>query len=408
MKRICLSLLALGFSYCLSAQVTFSVKVSNPSKMDRIDEPVVLDITKYGEVNRAVVLADGKEIPSQLDDVDRDCANDELCFLADLGKKETKVYTIKLYADGKQADYPARTFAELVLPSKNKKLAKNKQDIYLRSISFDKKTLDRFHYVHSHGVCFESDLVALRIYFDNRQTIDIYGKINKGLVIQDTQFYPSEEQLAAGSGDDCLWVGNTYGLGALRGWDGNKSLLLDQLQYQEQRVISEGPLRAIVEVVDNGWTPAPGKKPVNATIRYTIYAGHRDVDVDVLFAKDASDYQFATGLINVKGSSEMADGKGLRGCYGSDWPTGKDDGKHKLETVGLGIYVPQQYFVSEQPATSDDYTQVISPVARQLSYKLAYTSKNETYGFKGEKEWYAWLKEWKKCLEQPLVVEITK
>lgn len=408
MKRICLSLLALSFSYCLSAQVTFSVKVSNPSKMDRIDEPVVLDITKYGEVNRAVVLADGKEIPSQLDDVDRDCANDELCFLADLGKKETKVYTIKLYADGKQADYPARTFAELVLPSKNKKLAKNKQDIYLRSISFDKKTLDRFHYVHSHGLCFESDLVALRIYFDNRQTIDIYGKVNKGLVIQDTQFYPSEEQLTAGSGDDCLWVGNTYGLGALRGWDGNKSLLLDQLQYQEQRVVSEGPLRAIVEVVDNGWIPAPGRKPVNATIRYTIYAGHRDVDVDVLFAKDASDYQFATGLINVKGSSEMADGKGLRGCYGSDWPTGKDDGKHKLETVGLGIYVPQQYFVSEQPATSDDYTQVISPVARQLSYKLAYTSKNETYGFKGEKEWYAWLKEWKKRLEQPLVVEITK
>ena len=29
-----------------------------------------------------------------------------------------------------------------VLPSKNKKLVKNKQDIYLRSISFDKKTND--------------------------------------------------------------------------------------------------------------------------------------------------------------------------------------------------------------------------------------------------------------------------
>ena len=225
-------------------------------------------------------------------------------------------------------------------------------------------------------------------------------------MIQDTQFYPSEEQLATGSGDDCLWVGNTYGLGALRGWDGNQSLLLDQLKYQEQRVISEGPLRAIVEVIDNGWTPAPGMKPVNATIRYIIYAGHRDFDVDVRFDKDASNYQFATGLINVKGSTEMADGEGLRGCYGSDWPTGKDDGKHKLETVGLGIYVPQAYFVSQQPANKDDYTQVIKPVGKQLSYKLAYTSKNETYGFKGEKEWYAWLKDWKKRVEQPLQVKI--
>lgn len=406
MKRIYFSFLMLGMACGLQAQVTFQMKVSNPSKVERTNEPVVVDLAKYGEVKRAVVLADGKEIPSQLDDLDHDCENDELCFLADLGKKETKVYTVQLYSDGTQAAYPAKTFAELVVPSKNKKLAKNKQDIYLRSISFDKKTKDVFHYVHSHGLCFESDLVALRVYFDNRQTIDLYGKVNKGLVIQDTQFYPSEEQLAAGSGDDCLWVGNTYGLGALRGWNGVKSLLLDDVKYQEQRVVSEGPLRAIVEVVDNGWTPAPGLKPVNATIRYTIYAGHRDFDVDVTFGKDASNYQFATGLINVKGSTEMADGKGLRGCYGSDWPTGKDDGKHKLETVGLGIYVPGDFFVSEQPANADDYTLVVKPVGKRLSYKLAYTSANETYGFKGEKEWYAWLKDWKKLQEQPLKVEL--
>ena len=247
----------------------------------------------------------------------------------------------------------------------------------------------------------------MRIYFDQRQTIDLYGKINKGLVIYDTQFYPSEEQLQAGSGDDCLWVGNTYGLGALRGWDGKNQLHLTDVKYQEQRVISEGPLRAIVEVVDNGWVPAPGLKPLNATIRYTIYAGHRDFDVDVFFNKDASDYQFATGLINVKGSSEFADGKGLRGCYGSDWPTGKDDGKHKLETVGLGIYVPQSALVSQEPANKDCYTQVVKPSGKKLSYKLAYTSANETYGFMGEKEWYQWLKEWKKQIEEPVKVSVS-
>lgn len=406
MNRIYLSFLAFGLTMSLNAQTTFEVKVSNPSKVERTDEPVVLDISRYGEITKAVVTVDGKEIPSQLDDTNRDCTNDELCFLADLGKKESKTYTVRLYEEGEQVEYPARTFAELVVPSKNKKLAKNQQDIYLRSISFDKKTKDCYHFVHSHGVCFESDLVALRVYFDNRQTIDLYGKINKGLVIQDTQFYPSEEQLKAGSGDDCLWVGNTYGLGALRGWDGTKSLLLDNVKYQEQRVISEGPLRAIVEVVDNGWTPAPGLKPVNATIRYTIYAGHRDLDVDVLFNKEVSNYRFSTGLVNVKGSTELADGKGLRGCYGSDWPTGKDDGKHKLETVGLGIYVPSCSFVSEEKATKDDYTQVVKPVGNKLSYKLAYTSANETYGFQGEKEWYAWLKDWKKQLEQPVKIEL--
>lgn len=284
-KQMMMALVSL-MALTAQAQANFNVTVTNPSKMVKTDEPVVIDLSKLGsigEIQRAVVTVDGKEIPSQLDDTNRDCTNDELCFLLDLGKKETKNCQVQLFTEGEQAQYPARTFAELCLPSKNKKLAKNRQDIYLRSISFDKKTQDVYHYVHSHGVCFESELVAMRIYFDHRQTIDLYGKINKGLVIYDTQFYPSEEQLQAGSGDDCLWVGNTYGLGALRGWDGKDQLHLTDVKYQEQRVISEGPLRAIVEVVDNGWVPAPGLKPLNATIRYTIYAGHRDFDVDVFF-----------------------------------------------------------------------------------------------------------------------------
>lgn len=404
-KKMMMAVVAALLSLGVQAQKLVEVTVKNPSGEARQDVPVVMDLKSWGDVRKAVVKVDGKEIPSQLDDLDRDCVNDELCFLVNLGKKEKITYCVSLYEEGEQAQYPARTFAELCLPSRNKKLAKNQQDIYLKSIAFDKRTKDPYHYVHSHGICFESDLVAMRVYFDHRQTIDLYGKINPGLVIEKTQFYPSEEQIAAGSGDDCLWVGNTYGLGALRGWDGRNQVLLNDLKYQEQRVISEGPLRAIVELDDRGWTPAPGLKPVNATIRYTIYAGHRDFDVDVFFNKDVSNYDFATGLINVKGSSEYADGKGLRGCWGSDWPTGKDDGKHKLETVGLGIYVPAQMLAKQMPANKDCYTQVVRPIGNKLSYKLAYTSINETYGPKGEKEWYEWLKCWKKQIEQPIIVK---
>lgn len=394
---------------CLSAaaQQTIQVTVTNPTKEVRNDQPVTISLKKYGEdIKRVVVTSDGKEIPSQIDDLDEDAYNDEVFFLADLDKKEKKTYQITLYKDGEQKEYASRTFAELVVPSKNKKLAKNQQDIYLRGLSFDKKTKDRYHYVHSHGVCFESDLIAMRVYFDNRQTIDLYGKTHKGLVIYDTQFYPDDKQLANGSGDDVLWVGNTYGLGALRGWDGSKMQLFDNMKRQEQRVITEGPLRAIVEVEDRGWVPAPGLKPVNATIRYTIYGGHRDFDVDVTFNRDIKDYRFATGLINVKNSKEFSDNKGLRGCYGTDWPTGKDDGKHKLETVGLGIYVPSTFFDSEKEANKDDYTLVVKPNCHKLHYKLAYTSADEDFGFKGEKEWFNWLKDWKEQAETPVSISI--
>lgn len=405
-KTITLALL-LGVSSMAMAQQSFTVKVKNPMKVARQDQPVTISLKKYGEdVKRAVVTCDGKEIPSQLDDLNEDAYNDELFFLADLDKKETKTYKVTLYNDGSQAKYESRTFAEIVLPSKNKKLAKNQQDIYLRSLSFDKKTKDRYHYVHSHGVCFESDLIAMRIYFDDRQTIDLYGKTHKGLVIYDTQFYPSDEQLANGSGDDVLWVGNTYGLGALRGWDGTQQLLFTDMKRQEQRVITEGPLRSIVEIEDRGWVPSPGKKPVTALLRYTIYGGHRDFDVDVTFDRNVDGYEFATGLINIKNSTEYSDHKGLRGCYGSDWPTGKDDGKHKLETVGLGIDVPATYLAKEVAANSNDYTLVVKAKDQKLSYRLAYTSANENYGFSGEKEWYQWLKDWKEQNANPIEIVV--
>ena len=63
--------------------------------------------------------------------------------------------------------------------------------------------------------------------------------------------------------------------------------------------------------------------------------------------------------------------------------------------------------VSQQPANKDCYTQVVKPAGSQLSYKLAYTSANETYGFKGEKEWYEWLKAWKKQIEEPVQVSVS-
>ncbi len=406
-SKILLLSTLLSCAFGLRAQTQFAVQVVNPESHERTDQPVVIDLTPYGDaITKAVVTRNGEEVPSQLDDLDGDCTNDELCFLVDIGKKEKQEYTVSLYDSGTQAVYPERTFAQLLLPSKNKKLAKNKQDIYLRSITFDKKTRDVYHYVHSHGVSFESELIALRVYFDNRQTVDVYGKTHKGLVLYDTQFYPDDQQLQAGSGDDVLWVGNTYGLGALRGWDGKQMLQLDSVRYRTQRVVSEGPLRAIVEVEDKGYVPAPGLKPVNMVIRYTIYAGHRDFDVDVRFNKDVTDYRFATGIINVKNSTEYSDHKGLRGCYGTDWPTGKDDGKHKLETVGLGIYVPSQYLESEQPANNDDYTFVVKPVENTLHYKLAYTSANEDYGFKDEKAWYEWLKDWRKQSLEPIKITV--
>ena len=388
------------------AQKTIEVSVSNPSSQERSDQPVILQLSRYGQDFRsALVTCDGKEIPCQLDDLDQDEVFDELCFLADLGKKEQKRYLVTLSNEGTPRSYPTRVYAELLVRNtQDKKLQKNQHNNFLESITARGDAADTYHILHHHGVAFESELNGIRIYFDARQTLDLYGKYQQRLELKDTQFYTSDTQKQQGYGDDVLWVGQTFGLGAFRGWDGQQPTLVEPVRSRTQRIVSYGPLRTIVELVDRGWKADANQATVNMTLRYTQYAGHRDTDVDVLFNKEVSDYRFSTGLINVKGSEEFSDKKGLRACWGTDYPS-TDTLKWKRETVGLAVYVPQKNIVSEEPANKDNYTYVVKTDGLSMHYKVNYTSANETFGYHAADEWFRYLRTWKQEIEQPIIVQ---
>ena len=406
MKRI-LSVIALAALHAtVFANRTLMVGVSNPSHFARTDVPVVIPLTNYGDVRSALVTVNGQEIPCQLDDLNQDEIFDELCFLADLGKKEKKTYTITLMNEGEPRPYPARVYAEMVLSnSKDKTLKKHQQNNYIESLTARGDAAYTYNIQHHHGVDFESELNGIRIYFDARQTLDLYGKFKKQLELKETQFYTPDELKDQGYGDDVLWVGQTFGLGAFRGWDGQQPTLVEPVRSRTQRVISYGPLRAIVEVVDRGWKADAQREPVNMTLRYTQYAGHRDTNVDVFFNKDVTDYRFSTGIINVKGSEEFSDKKGLRACWGTDYPAA-DTIKWKRETVGLAVYVPQKNIVSEEPANKDNYAYVLKVDEKHMAYKVIYTSDNESFGYHSAKEWFNFLKEWKKEVEQPVSITV--
>ena len=410
MKQAIAFLLLSMITTTITASRTVTVSVSNPMNIARADVPVIIKLAPYGEVRSALVTLNGQEVPCQLDDLDKDDTFDELCFLANLGKKEKQQYTVTLMDEGEPRQYPARVFAEMVLSNtKDKKLKKNQQNNYIEAITARGDAAYTYNIQHHHGVDFESELNGIRIYFDARQTLDLYGKFNKQLELKETQFYTDDEQKKRGYGDDVLWVGQTFGLGAFRGWDGQQPTLVEPVKTRTQRIISYGPLRTIVEVIDRGWQlpTANGQKPtaINMTLRYTQYAGHRDTDVDVLFNKDVSDYCFSTGIINVKGSEEFSNKKGLRACWGTDYPS-TDTVKWSRETVGLAVLVPQKNIVSEEPANKDNYVYVLKVNGCQMSYKVTYTSANETFGYHSAKEWFDYLKAWCKEVEKPVVVNI--
>ena len=401
--RSFLSIALMVLSTAAFAQQTITVCVNNPSAEPRNDEPVVISLAPYDDVCSALVTTEGQEIPCQLDDLDQNDTYDELCFLADLKGKETKKYEIKLFNEGEPRPYPARVFAEMLIRN-DKVKEKNKHNNFIESITARGDCANSYNIQHHHGVDFESELNGIRIYFDKRQTLDLYGKFQKRLELEATQFYTQPDQKAEGYGDDVLWVGNTFGLGAFRGWDGKEPTMIDPVRSRTQRIISYGPLRTIVELSDRGWRPDADKPAINMTIRYTQYAGHRDTDVDVFFNKNVSDRLFSTGIINVKGSEEFSDKQGLRACWGTDWPS-SDTINWKRETVGLGICIPMKHVRSEEVANKDNYAFVVGTNNNHLSYKVIYCSDNESFGYHSAKEWFEFLKEWKKEVEKPIEVK---
>lgn len=387
------------------AQQTVNVKVTNNASFSRQSVPVVIALDKYGPVASALVKGDGTEIPCQLDDLDSDGQFDELCFLTDLERKQTRDFSITLSQEGKPREYKPQVYVEMMLANKKIKET-NKQDIYISSLTVD-RNVNPYNQLHHHGPAFENDMVAYRVYFDHRQTIDIYGKYRRGLEIMQTQFYPDETQKALGYGDDVLWVGETLGLGTLRGFDGSRPTMVKDVEQRGQRIVSRGPLRTIVEMVDKQWKPSADAQPVDMTTRYTLYAGRRDLQVDVKFSRPVADLRFSTGIINVKNSTEYSDKKGIRGCWGTDWPVSeKDSAGHKRETVGLGICIPRASLVQELPADNDNYAYEIAIRGNQFHYAVSFCSDNENFGYHNADDWFNYLKLWKREREQPVVVKI--
>lgn len=417
MSNRLLSTLAASLLLTSTFAQTLTITVKNPTTQDRADVPVCINLHNYVEngqlwnVQDATVKA-ADEVPSQLDDINQDGQFDELAFATNLKGKETKTFTVVLHTTEQGHAYAPRTFSQLTL--RNPKIKeKNKHDIYLTDIFFSPETKDPYHVMHHHGVAMESELIALRIYFDGRQTPDLYGKINKGLELRDTQFYTTAQQKSQGYGDDILWVGNTFGFGAFRGWNGQQPTMLSDVKSRGQRIIATGPVRTIAELVDRGWKPEGSTERMTTIVRYTIWAGHRDVQTDVIFDRNidaqetTKDLLFSTGLINVKDSKEIPDDKGLRGLWGTDWPVAaKDSIGHKRETVGMGIYVPDAYRVKALPANKDNYGYVIAPRNGRITYYTTYTSDNETFGYHNQKEWNAFLTQWRKELAQPVDVKV--
>lgn len=391
-----------GSPAAVSAQETgqtITVEVSNPWNHTKTDEPVVIDLNALDtgfRVRSATVRDNRTEVPSQLDDLDNDRRADELAFVTTLPPKSKKTFTINLTPEKSDKQYAPRVYAEMLVSDKKGKHAP------VQSVTIP-GTTNIYNQMHHHGPALESELVAYRLYFDKKQTVDIYGKFRKGFEIKESQFYPTDEQLARGFGDDVLRVGGSCGVGALKGWDGKKATHIEPVATRTERIIAYGPVRTIAEIEDNEW--AYQGSELNMTTRYTLYGGHRDLFIEVFFDEPLKDEVFCTGVQDIRGSVSSSDHRGLIACWGTDWPV-NDTVKYAKETVGLATYIPQRY-VKEEVKDKPNYLYTLGARGeKKMHYYTTFTSMKETFGYKTPEAWFAYVRRWKEQLEQPILITI--
>jgi hypothetical protein len=388
MKTFQITGIALLFSMICSAGI--KITISNPNQTDLKDAPVVVKLNEFKKIplkkrQNLAVFINNKQVSSQLDDLNNDSIADELIFLTDLKAGESKKVLLNTISDKKRIKFPAEVYTSLIIKDGDAKK-------YVREVSSTKN--DMYNKLHHHGVAFESAQMAYRIYFDNKSTIDLYGKKKYQLELADTEWYPTDEQLAKGYGDDILLVSGWVGAGTVKGWDGKKATHIDNFQQRTHRIVASGNLRIVAESDVKGWE-YEGKK-VDMKVRYILYARHRDMIAEVTVSSDVK--MLATGVQQIGGGALFQSNQ-LLGSWGSWYPQ-PDTVKYKKETVGLGLYMPLKY---EGKQVLDGVNNlIIAPckAGETLRFHVtAIAAKEEGQTVQSDKDFFRYLDGWRKGLE---------
>ena len=274
---------------------------------------------------------------------------------------------------------------------------------------------DTYHSLHHHGVAVENELMAYRIYFDKKQTIDVYCKRTPQLELASSYWYPNDSLLAAGYGDDILRVSGTVGVGTVKYWDGHLRHF-DKVQSRSQRIVQQKKDQATIEVADYGLEiPIASSQLVDLRVRYTLHAGDRHMRCDVLVSDSVEGLCTGVQTIPAKGVNDQStithhqlENGVLLVSWGTDWPV-NDSAKYAKETVGLAVFIPYPYagdivhdkqnnlcLLKQSPITNHQ-----SPMCATAHFYLTVcgaTKENHPVATNAT-EWLAYLRKWAKGLK---------
>lgn len=289
-----------------------TVTMHNPTDQPYMEVPVIVDLPENFQADPGsdYLLMGNEIIPAQLDDLDLDGKKDALVTVCSLGSGETVEYTLQ--KNSFNIVWPDRAHAGM----------------YLKGIE---------------GPGWESDRLAFRLYWDQRNATDIFGKKKPALGLQQYARPDVNYHYETPWGMDILKVGSALGAGGFGIWLDGKVQKVTETE-RDYKVIADGPVRSIIDLYYKNWVA--GSRKFDLLARISMIAGQKYCTIELWLAPlDGKPLpEFVTGVVKHEETVLVSDrNAGYLGRWGLQAldPGEKPRGSH----LGLGVVVDPENIV---------------------------------------------------------------
>jgi hypothetical protein len=324
--------------------------IENPLPEERKDEVIILTRNEVAAKlaipaeKMPVFSIDGRQLASQVDDLDGDGKWDEVVILLTVAPSATPKMIVSFVDSSEYPVFTKRTNLRLGILQPDGSYAE--VDNYLAP-----SCRDSFKIIaQAESVSWENDKFGFRTYFDCRNVKDLFGKIKPGMIIDGlNQPGASDYHTLADWGMDVLHCGSSLGSGGIALlWNDSLYRLGSTDVYEFQKIV-EGPVRSVFELRYKGWLV--DSLHLEAVEKISVYPGKYWFQSDVTVKGLPEGAQIVTGIVTSKLTREpfRFDANGFT-CIGTHGIQSLNN-----DELGMAVIVPQESAVKIARTTDIDY-----------------------------------------------------
>ena len=324
-----------------------------------------------------LISVSGQTVPSQIDDLDADGTWDELAFIYDFKENEALKFEVTFISKDSVPEFKAYTNTHLGRRDNEEDKVTPRAEVTFgnQHPSWQPNQMD--------GPAWENDKVGFRMYFDGRNARDYFCKRTPEIVLPtvglDSNSQPVDNyHVLEDWGRDVLSVGNSLGCGGIALKTDEKIIRLgltrpdsiDNVKSSSYKEVSKGPIRAIFQLVYEGWKTPAGELKVTEFV--SIWKGSYAYKTEVKVEGFEGNKELVVGMVN--SNNDLPETKleinSMKTLITHDHQT-----YNKEMILGLGLAVPSQGFIewnqtaNEGPGlTTTSYAAMSIEAGKSVSY----------------------------------------